>query len=897
MKYTSFRQNIISLCIFAAIGSCAIPDGRAENTQKNELTSALSPNFALVKDIGSDDIWNAIFQAWPLKDNRNSQYHVSIRIKRQPDGLRTFELMSDAPQRDSGPTSRRVVEHSSQPRVDTGNPLFDSLFALTIDDMLLNSVDTISDSSYKNGQPIPCHCFQTGEKWKYVWTRDVSYAINLGLSGLDTKRSIDSLLFKVSPFRKGVNPPKPFFSGDRQIIQDTGSGGSWPVSTDRLTWAIAAESVIAALSGEEKASFSRETYHILKNTLQADRVAIFDHNDGLYRGEQSFLDWRTQTYAPWIIKNLSRLASSKALSTNVIHYQSLNLAAKLALKYDSQQTASRYQKQADELKNSINQHFWLPDEELYATFIGSDEDPSPVHKYDMLGSALVILSGVAPTDRAVKVLRHYPHSRFGVPVYYPQQPGELPYHNRSIWPFVTAYALQAAAKMANTQVADNAIFSLMRGTATNLSNMENLEWLTGLSQFAGGPVINSQRQLWSVAGYLNMVMQTVYGYHFDEDGVKIQPFLTSKTRNLFQQGSISLEGINYKGKSISIELILPEANLADGYFPLDRVNINGKDFTVKFENGDKVPSVHISDSSLKDSNIIRLYFSGLSHIQDGEITYIRDDKLDPKINDKRVYSPAAPEIKTLESADGKPRMTINFLHRDVDDLTYNVWLNGKMIAENLTPDEGTTEWTDILRTDDGQLCYAVEAKYKSSGNYSHHSEPACLPNKSERFIPVTDPTVVSNHKPEIANDYRPALPALINWGAQHDKLELHNLLVAKDGVYALSLLYHNSSDVIETGVINAVKRLDIFDDKNVLVGSGVIQMPSIQPVDGMKPFNDSTQFSIYLRPGIYTLKLSDYFNMSYLRTNETLSKSGGEAGPINKATIAGFKITKVGHKP
>ncbi|MBZ7095456.1 hypothetical protein [Klebsiella quasipneumoniae] len=65
----------------------------------------------------------------------------------------------------------------------------------------------------------------------------------------------------------------------------------------------------------------------------------------------------------------------------------------------------------------------------------------------------------------------------------------------------------------------------------------------------------------------------------------------------------------------------------------------------------------------------------------------------------------------------------------------------------------------------------------------------------------------------------------------------------------------------------------------------------------MKPFNDSTRFSIYLKPGSYTLKLSDYFNMSYLKTNETLSKSGGEAGPINKATIAGFKIVKAGHKP
>ncbi|WP_276085632.1 hypothetical protein [Klebsiella quasipneumoniae] len=107
-----------------------------------------------------------------------------------------------------------------------------------------------------------------------------------------------------------------------------------------------------------------------------------------------------------------------------------------------------------------------------------------------------------------------------------------------------------------------------------------------------------------------------------------------------------------------------------------------------------------------------------------------------------------------------PLATVNFLNRDVDDLTYNVWLNGKMIAENLTPDEGTTEWTDLLTESHGQLCYAVEAKYKSSGNYSHHSEPACLPDKSERFIPVTDSTVVRPMTANCAMRLRQNIPAL-----------------------------------------------------------------------------------------------------------------------------------------
>ena len=55
------------------------------------------------------------------------------------------------------------------------------------------------------------------------------------------------------------------------------------------------------------------------------------------------------------------------------------------------------------------------------------------------------------------------------------------YHNRALWPFVTAYGLRAATHVKNVAVADAAYDSLMRGAALNMSNMENLEWLSGLT--------------------------------------------------------------------------------------------------------------------------------------------------------------------------------------------------------------------------------------------------------------------------------------------------------------------------------------------------------------------------------------------------------------------------------
>ena len=80
--------------------------------------------------------------------------------------------------------------------------------------------------------------------------------------------------------------------------------GSWPVSTDRVSWALGAEAVLATLDGDKRAVFADLALRALAGTLEADRAAAFDAADGLYRGEQSFLDWRTQTYAPYVADDL-----------------------------------------------------------------------------------------------------------------------------------------------------------------------------------------------------------------------------------------------------------------------------------------------------------------------------------------------------------------------------------------------------------------------------------------------------------------------------------------------------------------------------------------------------------------------------------------------------------------
>jgi hypothetical protein len=432
------------------------------------------------------------------------------------------------------PYGQRVIP--AQPlHADTASVLFDGLFAMAQDDLKQDSVTAIRDGAFDHGQPIPCQCFETGLKWPYVWTRDLSYAIDLGLWRYDAARSRNGLQFKLSDMRVPAAPQGPA-SGQYVVMQDTGSGGSWPISTDRVVWFLGAQHLLG-----DKA-FAEDVYHALRDTLAQDRQYVFDAGFGLYRGETSFLDWREQTYPAWTANEVTFIGQSFALSTNVVHYQALRLAATLADAHRDAQAAGDYRAQADALKTAINAHFWRADRGLYMSYLGGDG--TPYDTYDLLGIALAVTSGVADGERARQTLANYPSWPAGSPVIWPERADQPIYHNRAIWPFVSAYALRAARVVNDPARIAHEIESVMRGAALYGSNMENYELLTqGQHVDEGrlsGPVVNSPRQLWSVAAYFAVVTEGVFG--LTEDG-RVEPKLpTSLVPMLFgQRSSITLD--------------------------------------------------------------------------------------------------------------------------------------------------------------------------------------------------------------------------------------------------------------------------------------------------------------------------------------------------------------------
>jgi hypothetical protein len=478
-------------------------------------------------------------------------------------------------------------------RADTASPLFDALFALAQQELTEAHVTKIKDSAFNHGQAIDCDCFETGKKWTYVWTRDSAYSIDLALGALDPARSRRTLEFKLSAPR--VDAGGKSLSDSRlptpdslplYIVQDTGSGGSWPISTDRIVWFLAARHLL------EDRAFGDKVYKALNDTLAQDKKYIFDTDLGLYRGETSFLDWREQTYPYWTEKDVRYIAESFALSTNVLHYQALQLARELSAKHGDTASAAQYGNQAAALKTAIDTLFWREDRGTYMSYIGNSAGRAqPVEAYDLLGTSLAILAGIPDAARARKALSNYPTYPAGSPVIWPERKALAIYHNRAIWPFVSAYALKAARQVDDVPRIAHELRSILQGPALAGSNMENYEFLSGAAHVEdgkfSGPVVNSTRQLWSVAATLDAVIEGVFGIGEATDPApKIPAELIQMLFGLQQQISLSLPDASGAMRRIILQR---PAKLAagDNLLIADSIKRSGSETTVQLR-GTKV---------------------------------------------------------------------------------------------------------------------------------------------------------------------------------------------------------------------------------------------------------------------------------------------------------------------
>ena len=782
---------------------------------------------------------------------------------------RTYTLTSTAALRDDQPSNpRTVVEGANNTTLRSGNDVLDALYALALTETRELSVDSIQDGSFSDGNPVPCGgCFETGRLWRYVWTRDTAYAVDLGMGLVAPTRSRRSLEFKLSERRGG---------GDLQVVQDTGTGGSYPVSTDRVVWALGAHSLANTLPDAERVDFVARAYQALANTLEHDRLVAFDPSDGLYRGEQSFLDWREQTYPDWTATDVVHVGMSKALSTNLLHLNALEVTSEWASETGHVAEAQRYAGWAASLRAAIHERLWLEEHGQFSTYSTTGLDPAPTVRFDLLGASLAVLLDVATPSEAQRVLSTYPHYGPGAPVVWPQQQSTPIYHNRGEWPFVTAYWLRAAQKADHPAVADRMVKALVRGAALNLSNMENFEAGSGAAYLedgdASGPVVNSQRQLWSVAGYLSMVHHTWFGLQPEGAGLAVRPYLTGSQRSELFGGTeqLVLNDVAFKGARLTVVLRLPSSS-GSGRLPVTAITLDGVavsgDLLPALDAGHHVVEVTVGEASASTRT--------LTEVSDADW--------------RQVFGPRTPTITGVSESSGA--VVLGLSVPEPSDTTLTVLRDGVVVASDLPG--STTSWTDIAgsaSTGDSP-CYTVRAVFSGSGNHSQHAPPRCWWGADfERvFSAGADALTAVGGQGSSSHGrfhYEP-------WGDAGDTLTLAHFTPAKTGEHLVQVVYGNGAGAVSTGVTAGVKQLVVEDvSTGSVVGSGVVVMPHLGDWD---QWADSSLVAVALTEGVdYRLRLqhADHaVNMSSFAHFETYTGGlGGSEGAFNRVNIAEMKV-------
>jgi hypothetical protein len=314
------------------------------------------------------------------------------------DGIYEVTLTLNAPEaaKTTAQQWQQSIKTADFPQYSSPYPLADALYNLALEEAR-RAVE-------------PDSTFRTGKEWAGVWTRDISYSIILAQATLQPKVAMNSLLRKVSP--------------EGRIIQDTGTGGAYPCSTDRVIWAVAAWEIYK-VTGDE--AWLRKVYPIIKQSLADDALNVYDPATGLARGESSFLDWREQTYPRWM--QPVDIYQSENLGTNAVHFQANTVLALMARQLGEAAVAEHHAQVAAQIKAGINKHLWQEGAGYYGQYLYGRTSLVLSPRAEALGEALSVLFGVAEGGRAQQVVAKTPTTPYGISCIYPQIPGIPPYHN------------------------------------------------------------------------------------------------------------------------------------------------------------------------------------------------------------------------------------------------------------------------------------------------------------------------------------------------------------------------------------------------------------------------------------------------------------------------------------
>ncbi|MBQ2943761.1 MAG: starch-binding protein [Ruminococcus sp.] len=532
-------------------------------------------------------------------------------------------------------------------------PLAEAAYNLTMDEIFksINHDETFGD------------VFYTGTNWHKVWTRDTALSMQYILSWMFPEISTNCANAKVV----GKD-------GNLTFEEDTGTGGSYPVSTDRIIMMLAVWETYLADGNEETLEYF---YEVASNTIKQDYTVVYDKEAGLFRGETCGLDHRDKTYGDWTGEDdqngIVNIAESKAASTNIIYCQAMKILSEAATILGKDEAESKaWADLAADLEEAISTRLWHEDLGTYASWEYPDWMGSPLaYKQDVLANGYAVWYNIGGQEKADSIMENHTLVPFGANTVYPQKNAQrwtdYKYHDSGVWPGWEALLMIGAVNNANENnlLAEEIWNSCIRGAVACLTNYEVIDYETGEG-------LHSTQQLWSVAATMAGYYRVLFGMEYTTDGITFDPYVPD-----WMEGPFYINEYKYRDAVINMEL-------------------HGK--------GDTVESIYVNDEQVANDYVLPTDAQGEYYI----VINLKDSGAEDKINLKDENTAKAPNAPTATLSGSTLRWNA------VNNCTYKVWTGTEYVDV-----EGTSYTIDTTKYG----CYCVVAVDKTTGLWSELSAP------------------------------------------------------------------------------------------------------------------------------------------------------------------------------
>ncbi|MGN0452402.1 MAG: starch-binding protein [Ruminococcus sp.] len=532
--------------------------------------------------------------------------------------------------------------------------------------------------------------FYTGTNWQKVWTRDTAISMQYILSWLFPEISTNCAEAKVV----GKD-------GNLTFEEDTGTGGSYPVSTDRIIMMLAVWETYLADGNLDTLEYF---YNVASNTIKQDYEVVFDEESGLFKGETCGLDHRDKTYGDWTGEDdengIVNIAEGKATSTNIIFCQVMKILSESAAILGKGEAESKaWADLASELEEAISARLWHDELGTYAAWEYPGFMGSPLsYKQDVLGNGYAVWYNIGTEEQINSIMENYTLVNFGANTVYPQKDAErwtgYKYHDSGVWPGWEAILMIGAANNENENnlLAEEIWNSCVRGAVACLTNYEVIDYETGEG-------LHSTQQLWSVAATMAGYFRVLYGMEYTTEGITFDPYVPD-----WMEGPFTVTNYKYRDANLTMHL----EGKGD---TISSVFVNGEDMTGK--------TVIVPADAKGDYEIV---------------IKLKDSGAVDAVNLKAENTAKAPKAPSVTNTNGKLTWT------SVANCTYKVWTGSEYVDVT-----GNTYTIDTTKYG----CYSVVAVDKTTGLWSELSKPISYnPDGSKVTVSVGDHTDnASNSKP------------------------------------------------------------------------------------------------------------------------------------------------------